>query len=129
MIKKIISLFTLLTLTVFSFSCHAIKTKHITHVVGAGNRVEYKILSVVKTSGELIVFSKGEPGEMINNAIVGRVIGKEGVKKTISIPFSEIKLVRYKRISQGKNFLLAFVFTSITWSAIWLGLLVSALGE
>lgn len=118
MIRKLISLFTLLTFTIFCFSCYTIKTTGLIDVAGSKERVKFKILSVVKTSGELIVFSKYDRGEIINNAIVGTVIGEKGVKKTISIPFSEIKWIKYKKYSQGKTFLLAVGIGSILWATL-----------
>jgi hypothetical protein len=163
--KKIISAFTLLSFIIFSISCYTLSTKEVKTVADwQGKKI--KILSVIRTSGERIDFSKDNPGQIHGDSIVGmakrltkeveinrdnikvikghkkrkskifEIVDKDGkiyrvvtgtireVKvikdltgeevdkirfsceyESVSIPLTEVKFVRVKRITPGKTFL------------------------
>ncbi|MCK5058141.1 MAG: hypothetical protein KAT34_15925 [Candidatus Aminicenantes bacterium] len=128
--KKCVSLFTLIVFSVFTFSCITRRTMQIERFeeISPKKTQRLKVVRVVKTNGEVITFIKGKKnqGKIVNNSIIGGIWvkvkgGKVAVKdkiifyksyekiKVVTIPFSEIKLVRYKRFSLVKTLSLAVV--------------------
>lgn len=101
MSKKFVTLFTLVAFIIFSLSCTVYKTERVsTATVVSWEEKEFKILGVVKISGEYIVFNEERPGRILENSIVGTV-----GTVSISIPLSEIKLVwvKRKRVHGGRT--------------------------
>jgi uncharacterized membrane protein YcjF (UPF0283 family) len=95
--KKSVSSLILIVFTVFTFSCYSLKREEIETVVSG--KKEVKILAVKKTSGELIEFTKAEPGKIAEN----KIIGVNAQQKPFSIPFSEVEWIKVKKISTGKT--------------------------
>jgi len=125
--KKIISLFTVVAFIIFSLSCHS--TKNIKLDADAPQKVKKgDILRVVMTSGETIEFSKDQPGRIHNESITGeavrvtgeldkayiksKVVDKKGkiLRIRVSIPLSEVEMVRAKMFNLGKTFLVFLGF-------------------
>ena len=71
--KKVISIFTLLVFIIFSISCYSIRVREI-NTEADWPRKKARILSVVKTSGEQIEFSKDRPGRIYGDKITGTAI-------------------------------------------------------
>jgi hypothetical protein len=102
--KNFVTSITLMVFIVFTFSCYSTKQVNVDTIVSKkGEKV--KILAVLKTSGERIEFSKKKPGEIVDNKIVGVVVGKDGKEKPVSIPLSEVDQLWMKKLSGGKTFL------------------------
>jgi len=116
MCKKIISLFTLTVFIVFTFSCYSTKVKRI-NTIKPNKMEKLEIREVVKISGEKIKFLKEYPGRIIENAIVAdRYLDKTGfIKKRVSIPLSEVKLIGFKKFSTVKTIILC---AGITLTAV-----------
>ena len=91
--KKIISIFTSLAFIIFSISCYTSRTKEIrTEADWEGKKVKkVKILWVNKTSGEYIEFSKGNPGRIYEDKIVGTATI---MSKKVEIDLTNIKKIR-----------------------------------
>jgi len=99
--KKFVALVTLVAFIVFSLSCMVYKTERVSAAtVVSWEAREFKILGVVKTSNEYIVFNEEGPGRILENSIVGTV-GTESV----SIPLSEVRIVwvKIKRVHGGRT--------------------------
>ena len=93
--RKIISLFTLLAFIVFSVSCYTTRIKEVrTAADWKGKRG--KILSLVKTSGEYIEFSKNSLGRIYEDKIVGTAVV---LSKEIDISRDNIK--EFKKDKKG----------------------------
>ena len=90
MSRKIISLFTLLVFIVFSFSCYTTRLKAVRTADLRGKKG--KILSLVKTSGEHIRFSKNSLGRIYGDEIAGIAVVLS--KKKIEITQDNLKEVR-----------------------------------
>lgn len=121
MCKKIISLFTLTVFIVFTFSCYYKKVGRIETI--APNKMEkLKICEVVKISGEKIKFSKKYPGRIIENAIVaeGFFIGEDDYfsEKRVSIPLSEVKLIKFKKFSIGRTIVLGVGCVAVAFGVL-----------
>ena len=88
--KKIISIFTLLAFVIFSFSCSLTNTKKV-RTAADWHWKKGKIFSVVKTSGEYIIFSKKNPGRIYSDNIIGAAII---MSKKVEIDQDNIKKTR-----------------------------------
>jgi len=89
--RKIVNVFALLAIS-FSISCYTIRTEEIkTEADRQGIKVKKgKIFSVVKTSGEYIEFSKGNPGRINEDKIEGIAVI---MKKKVEIDLANIKKI------------------------------------
>ena len=88
--KKLISIFTLLAFIVFSISCSITRIKEVrTASDWKGKKGE--ILSLFKTSGEYIEFSKDNPGRIYGDNIIGTAII---MSKKVVIDGANIKKIR-----------------------------------
>jgi len=95
MSRKIISLFTLFAFIVFSVSCYTTRIKEVrTAADWKGKRG--KILSLVKTSGEYIEFSKNSLGRIYEDKIAGTAVV---LSKEIDISRDNIK--EFKKDKKG----------------------------
>ena len=106
--SKAITVLTLAWFVAVSTSCTMWATKAVTSERKPGPR--WKIQSLVKTSGDTVVFAPGRPGRVVGDAIEGgamtgaggnaeRTVVRAGSLETeaVSIPLSEVKLIRFKR--------------------------------
>ena len=122
--KKYVSLFTLIVFSVFTFSCsiYSRKTMQRERFEEISSKKAQKLyfVQVVKTNGEVIEFKWKQPGYVVKNTIVGIVPGKTGEGNIITIPFSEIKQVMYKRFNPGKTFVLVVGTVLITSAVLYL---------
>jgi len=99
--KRMVSFFTLIVFTVFTYSCYTIQKEHIrTFASRKGKKV--KILEVFKTTGELVEFSTHSAGRVSGDKIVG-VVNVDGKKELVSIPFSEVRWIWLKRFDLFKT--------------------------
>jgi hypothetical protein len=121
MCKKIVSLFTLGAFVIFNLSCYSTKKVDVQKVAGWEGR-KVVILSVLKTSGEHVGFSKDQPGIIFNDKIVGSI-----GTKSISIPLSEVELVWIRKVDPGLTFLA--VVGGIAAVTLTAGLIVLATKE
>ena len=90
MSKKAAALFTLAAFVLFSTSCTMWRTREI-NTTADYPKENRKILSVVKASGELVVFSKSNPGRLIGNVISGEATVVVMKRSEIVGPFRSIK--------------------------------------
>ena len=90
MSKKIISLFTLFAFIIFSLSCYTTRLKEVRTAEDLRGK-KGKILSLVKTSGEYIEFSKNEPGQIYGDKIAGTAVL---LSKKVEITRDNIKEVK-----------------------------------
>jgi len=90
MSRKIISLFTLLAFVIFTMSCITTKTKNV-RVADDWQGKKRKILSLVKTSGEYIKFSKNNLGRIYGDKIAGTAVI---LSKKVEITQDNIKTVQ-----------------------------------
>ena len=90
MSKKVAALFTLAAFVLFSTSCTMWRTREI-NTTADYPKENRKILSVVKASGELVVFSKSNPGRLIGNVISGEATVVVMKRSEIVGPFRSIK--------------------------------------
>ena len=97
MSKKAAALFTLAAFVLFSTSCTMWRTREI-NTTADYPRENRKILSVVKASGELVEFSKSNPGRLIGNAISGAATVVVMKRSEIVGPFRSIKKDDHGRI-------------------------------
>jgi hypothetical protein len=102
--KKLISLFTLVVFTVFTFSCSGY-TKKISRIdkIPGYDWYEAKITAVYIASGKRIEFVGPGGGRFSGENIIGTVRDEAGLPKVVSIPISEIDLVEIKKYSAGKS--------------------------
>ncbi len=106
MIKKIICLFTMTAFVVFTFSCYYAKQETIKTVTSWNEKgKEVEIRAVLKKSGERIEFSRGKPGKIIGDKIVGVVVDKTNRKIAVSIAISDVELAWVWKTNYGKTFL------------------------
>ncbi len=85
--KKFISIFTMLAFIVFSLSCTITKNMRLDAAnVRESGRI--KILQVVKKSGEIVEFSKKQPGRVLNKSIIGIA---ERVTQEIEIDITDVE--------------------------------------
>jgi len=96
MSKKIISSFTMVVFIVFSLSCYTLKKTEI-ETVPKEKGGKLKILKVLKSSGELIEFSKKHPGRIYKDTIMGTAIG---VTKKIELDKGNVE--RAEKEKNGK---------------------------
>ena len=97
MSKRVAALFTLAAFVIFSTSCTMWKTREI-NTTADYPRENRKILSVVKASGELVEFSKSNPGRLIGNVIIGEATVVVEKSSEIVGPFPSIKKDGHGRI-------------------------------
>ena len=97
MSKKAAALFTLAAFVLFSTSCTMWRTREI-NTTADYPKENRKILSVVKASGELVVFSKSNPGRLIGNVISGEATVVVMKRSEIVGPFPSIKKDGHGRI-------------------------------
>jgi hypothetical protein len=97
MSKKAAALFTLAAFVIFSTSCTMWRTREI-NTTADYPKENRKILSVVKASGELVVFSKSNPGRLIGNVISGEATVVVMKRSEIVGPFPSIKKDGHGRI-------------------------------
>ena len=110
--RKIISLFTLFAFIVFSISCYITRLKEVKTAADLRGK-KGKIVSLVKTSGEHIKFSKNSLGRIYGDKIVGTVVV---LSKKVEITRDNIKEVKRDKngtISEithknGKTYLVAY---------------------
>jgi len=88
--KKVISIFTLLAFVVFSLSCYTTRLKQLRTTADWEGKI-VKILSVEKTSGEYIKFSKDNPGRIDRFKITGTATR---ISKKVEIYPDEVKEIR-----------------------------------
>ena len=73
--KKFVSASILILFSFFTFSCTIYVKKGMRREriekVSSGKKQKYRILSVTKTTGEIIEFYGNEPGKIVSNTIVG----------------------------------------------------------
>ena len=95
MYKKFVSSFILIIFSVFTFSCsiHVKKGMRRERIekVSSRKKQKYRILSVTKTTGEIIEFYGNEPGKIVSNTIVGAGWIK---KDKIEIERKNIKIIK-----------------------------------
>jgi hypothetical protein len=96
MSRKIISLFTLFAFIVFSISCSITRLKEVRTADDLRGK-KGKIVSLAKTSGEHIKFSKNGRGRVYGDKIVGTIAV---ISKKVEITRDNIKTV--KRDEKGK---------------------------
>ncbi len=71
--RKIISLFTIVAFIVFSLSCSTTKNVRLdADAVKENGKI--RVVQVAKKSGEIIEFSKEQPGRIHNGSITGRAV-------------------------------------------------------
>lgn len=97
MSKKVAALFTLAAFVLFSTSCTMWRTREI-NTTADYPRENRKILSVVKASGELVEFSKSNPGRLKGNVIIGGATVVVEKRSEIVGPFPSIKKDDHGRI-------------------------------
>jgi hypothetical protein len=99
MLKRTAAASTVLAFVVFSTSCTMWGTREI-QTTADYPRQDKQVLSVVKTSGDVVEFSKADPGRVRGRFIVGtaRVMAKAGVE--IEGPFPLIKKDSDGKISE-----------------------------
>lgn len=85
--KKLISLFTMIAFFVFSLSCTITKNMRLDAAAIKENG-NIKIVQVVTKSGEIIEFSKKQPGRILNESIIGIA---ERVTKEIEIDITDVE--------------------------------------
>ena len=102
MSRKIISLFTLLAFIVFSLSCYTTKTKNV-RTAADWKREKGKILSLVKTSGEYIEFSKNGLGRIYGDEIAGTAVVLSKEVEIIRDNIKEVKKDKKGMISEITN--------------------------
>lgn len=85
--KKFISIFTMFSFIVFSLSCTITKNMRL-DAANVKENGRIKILHVVKKSGEIIEFSKKQPGRILNESIIGIA---ERVTKEIEIDITDVE--------------------------------------
>ena len=90
MSRKIVSLFTLIAFIVFSISCYMTKIKNVRTAADLRGK-KGEILSLVKTSGEYIYFSKNSPGRIYGDKIAGTAFA---LNKKVEITRDNIKEVK-----------------------------------
>ena len=137
MTKRIISLFTIGAFIIFSLSCYSTKNIRLDTDASKENG-KIKILQVVTKSGEIIEFSKDQPGRIYDDSITGtavKVIGeldkayieskevdKNGkiLRMMVSIPLLEVEMIAAKKFDLGKSFLALLA----TAAVVGIGILV-----
>jgi len=110
--RKIISLFTLFAFIVFSISCYITRLKEVRTAADLRGK-KGKIVSLVKTSGEHIKFSKKGLGRIYGDKIVGTVvvfskkveITRDNIKKVKRDKNGTISEITHKN---GKTYLVAY---------------------
>ena len=115
MVRKIVSMFTLVAFMVLSVSCvhyryREVKDKPVTQWK------KVKIVEVEKKSGEIIKFSKKNPAYVQKDKIVGSDI--TGTR--LSIPLSEVKEVRIKKY----DYLASVLTVILSVSAVIFGFII-----
>ena len=90
MSRKIISLFTLLAFIIFSLSCYITRQKEVRTAADWQGK-KGKILSLVKTSGEYIKFSKKSLGRVYGDKIAGTAVV---LSKKVEITLDNIKEIK-----------------------------------
>jgi hypothetical protein len=88
--RKIISLFTLFAFIIFSLSCYTTRLREVRTATDLRGK-KGNILSLVKTSGEYIEFSKNEPGQIYGDKIAGTAVV---LSKKVEINQDNIKEVK-----------------------------------
>jgi hypothetical protein len=140
-VKKFISLFTMIAFIIFSLSCYSTKSMRL-DVDAAKENGKIKILQVVTKSGEIIEFSKEQPGKIYNDSITGkavRVIGEldkayikrkevdkkgEILRMMVSIPLSEVEMIGVKKIDIDKTFLALLGTAAVAGILLWIVLAI-----
>ena len=90
MSRKATALFALAAFVLFSTSCTTWRTKAV-YTPDDYPGPNKKVLSVVKTSGELVEFSKEEPGRVRADAVVGVTTVLQKMNVEIEGPFFSVK--------------------------------------
>lgn len=88
--KKFISIFIVLAFILFSFSCYITRIREL-RKIPVMKRSEALILSVDKTTGEHIEFSKDNPGRVHKDMIVGIAIIRS---KELVVKRADVKKIR-----------------------------------
>lgn len=101
MFGKSVSIFLLTVFTFFTISCYSTKIEKI-NVKKHYSRKLIKILAVADTSGKWIEFDRTYPAVIVKNAVVGTVIDETGESKRVSIPLSDITLVKVRKYGPGR---------------------------
>ena len=102
--KRIITTFTLITFSIFTFACTIYKTTKERPEIYAGSKDETQVLAVLTLSGEHFEFSKEDPGTLTGDAIHGIPIGAESLQ-SIAIPLSEVEMIWVRKVDAGLTFL------------------------
>jgi hypothetical protein len=88
--NRIVSILTLGSFLVFSWSCYSLQ--EIKPAVLASEKAgDYKILKVKKTSGEIIEYSKESPGRVGQGNITGNVKADHGEYWSFTVLLSEVE--------------------------------------
>lgn len=108
MIKRTVSIFTIFTFVIFTFSCYSTKVTTI-ETLAPGQLKGVRVKMVVKTSGEWVKFPKS--GRIVidpvkGNAIVGIGIDKTGKRERRYILLSDVKNLVIKRIDMLRTLIL-----------------------
>ena len=129
---------------IFSLSCTTTKNVRL-DAVDVKENGKIKILQVDTKSGETIEFSKKQPGRIYKESILGTAVsvtgeldrayikGKEKDKKgeivriMVSIPLSEVKMIKIKESNTGLTFLVVGVIGVAVY--LFLKNLVSRMGD
>lgn len=70
MLRRVLALLLILTLTSFSLTCHTVRKESATKIP-EWNQEDVKVVSLQKTSGNRVVFLKERPGRLQGKSIVG----------------------------------------------------------
>jgi hypothetical protein len=98
MFRKATTLFTLTAFALFSTACMTWTTADV-KTMAKPPATGTEVLSVVKISGEEVLFSNSRPGHVKGNMIVGRATNVS--PDQVSIPFSEVRQLEFKK---SKNY-------------------------
>lgn len=90
MFKRVAALFTMIAFVLFSASCSTWGMREVSTTAKRPAEGK-KIRSVIMTSGELVEFSRSNPGRIQGSTIVGMATGLEGKPLSLKGPFSLIK--------------------------------------
>ncbi len=100
MLRRTLVLFTIAAIAASSIGCVTWPTREIQSDADLPPR-EIAIVSLVKTSGETVVFLRSNPGRISAGVIQGGVrtmaAEKAGQVTTVSIPLSDVKQITYRK--------------------------------